>query len=90
MAPMTRSARCEITPTAIASARLVRQGRVLDLGRILDGTVRHSRAFLQLTHRGRRSGRLYLTVLEVVRFDPQKQESSFAPSGGYARIGIAI
>ena len=31
--------------------------------------------FMQLSHRGRRSGRLYQTVLEVVRYDPRTQES---------------
>ncbi|MGH2616381.1 MAG: nitroreductase family deazaflavin-dependent oxidoreductase [Thermomicrobiales bacterium] len=31
--------------------------------------------FLQLTHRGRRSGRLYSTVLEVVHYDPKTGES---------------
>jgi deazaflavin-dependent oxidoreductase (nitroreductase family) len=33
------------------------------------------RHFLQLTHRGRRSGRIRHTVLEVARFDPQTHES---------------
>jgi deazaflavin-dependent oxidoreductase (nitroreductase family) len=33
------------------------------------------RRFLLLTHRGRRSGRLYQTVLEVVRFDPASGEA---------------
>jgi deazaflavin-dependent oxidoreductase (nitroreductase family) len=31
--------------------------------------------FLLLTHRGRRSGRVYSTVLEVVRYDPATDES---------------
>lgn len=31
--------------------------------------------FLLVTHRGRRSGRLYRTMLEVVRWDPEKQEA---------------
>jgi deazaflavin-dependent oxidoreductase (nitroreductase family) len=31
--------------------------------------------FMQLSHRGRRSGRLYRTVLEVVHYDPQTRES---------------
>lgn len=31
--------------------------------------------FLLLVHRGRRSGRLYETVLEVVRYDPATEES---------------
>lgn len=32
--------------------------------------------FLQLTHRGRRSGRVYKTVLEVIRFDPATSEAT--------------
>jgi deazaflavin-dependent oxidoreductase (nitroreductase family) len=39
----------------------------------LGGVLGHR--FLQLTHRGRSSGRLYRTVLEVVRYDPRTQES---------------
>jgi deazaflavin-dependent oxidoreductase (nitroreductase family) len=31
--------------------------------------------FLQLTHRGRKSGRVYRAVLEVIRYDPQTRES---------------
>ncbi len=31
--------------------------------------------FLLLTHRGRKSGRVYSTVLEVVRYDPATHES---------------
>ncbi len=31
--------------------------------------------FLLLTHRGRRSGRVYRTMLEVVRYDPDTHES---------------
>lgn len=31
--------------------------------------------FLQVTHRGRRSGRVYRTVLEVVRYDRASRES---------------
>jgi deazaflavin-dependent oxidoreductase (nitroreductase family) len=31
--------------------------------------------FLLLTHRGRRSGRLYTTVVEVARYDPTTRES---------------
>ena len=31
--------------------------------------------FLLLTHRGRRSGRLYRTMLEVVGWDPEKREA---------------
>src|ERR1051326_6299178 len=41
----------------------------LGLGRLL------GHRFLELTHRGRRSGRRYRTVLEVVRYDPRTQES---------------
>ncbi len=33
------------------------------------------RRFLAVTHRGRKSGRLYQTVLEVVYFDPKTEES---------------
>jgi deazaflavin-dependent oxidoreductase (nitroreductase family) len=33
------------------------------------------RRFLLLTHRGRRSGLLYRTVVEVVQFDPERQEA---------------
>ena len=33
------------------------------------------RRFLLLTHRGRRSGRLYRTVVEVVRFDGARHEA---------------
>ena len=39
------------------------------LGRLL------GHRFLLLTHRGRRSGRVYQTVLEVVRYDPATNES---------------
>src|SRR5262249_48784206 len=31
--------------------------------------------FVQLSHRGRSSGRVYRTVLEVVRYDPRTRES---------------
>ncbi len=34
--------------------------------------------FLMLTHRGRTSGRIYRTVLEVARYDPQTRESVVA------------
>lgn len=33
------------------------------------------RRFLLVTHRGRRSGRIYRTALEVVRYDPATHES---------------
>jgi deazaflavin-dependent oxidoreductase (nitroreductase family) len=41
----------------------------LGLGRLL------GHRFLRLTHRGRRSGRLYRTVLEVLSYDPATHES---------------
>jgi deazaflavin-dependent oxidoreductase (nitroreductase family) len=41
----------------------------IGLGRLL------GRRFLALSHRGRKSGRLYETVLEVAIFDPAAQES---------------
>jgi deazaflavin-dependent oxidoreductase (nitroreductase family) len=58
--------------------------------------------FLLLTHRGRRTGRLYRTMLEVVRWDPDKGEatvmSGFGPhanwrlnvlAGGAVEVRIA-
>lgn len=58
--------------------------------------------FLLLTHRGRRSGELYRTMLEVVRWDPAKREatvvSGFGPhanwrlnvlAGGAVEVRIA-
>jgi deazaflavin-dependent oxidoreductase (nitroreductase family) len=39
----------------------------------LGGVLGHR--FLELSHHGRNSGRLYRTVLEVVRYDPRAQES---------------
>jgi deazaflavin-dependent oxidoreductase (nitroreductase family) len=58
--------------------------------------------FLLLTHRGRRSGQLHRTVLEVVRLEPAKREatvmSGFGPqanwrlnvlAGGAAEVQIA-
>lgn len=38
--------------------------------------------FLMVVHRGRKSGRQYRTVLEVVRYDPVKQESVVAAGYG--------
>jgi deazaflavin-dependent oxidoreductase (nitroreductase family) len=38
--------------------------------------------FLMVVHRGRKSGRLYRTVLEVVRYDPATQESVVAAGYG--------
>ena len=53
--------------------------------------------FLQLTHRGRRSGRLYETVLEVVRWSSAEREvvvmSGFGPGAQWyrnARAGGAL
>ena len=43
--------------------------------------------FLLLTHRGRRSGRLYRTMLEVVGWDPERREaivmSGFGPNASW-------
>jgi deazaflavin-dependent oxidoreductase (nitroreductase family) len=43
--------------------------------------------FLLLTHRGRRSGRLYRTMLEVVGWDPERREaiamSGFGPDANW-------
>lgn len=43
--------------------------------------------FLLLTHRGRRSGRLYRTMLEVVDWDPERREatvmSGFGPDANW-------
>lgn len=38
--------------------------------------------FLMLTHRGRKSGRLRQTVLEVVRYDPHTRESTVVSGWG--------
>lgn len=40
------------------------------------------RRFLRLTHRGRRSGQVYRTVLEVVRYDPATHESVVVSAWG--------
>lgn len=40
------------------------------------------RRFLQVTHRGRKSGKLHETVLEVAFFDPERQESIVASAFG--------
>lgn len=48
----------------------------IGLGRLL------GRRFLALSHRGRKSGRLYETVLEVAVFDPVTQESIVASAYG--------
>lgn len=40
------------------------------------------RRFLELTHRGRRSGRDYRTVLEVIAFAPDREESVVASAYG--------
>jgi deazaflavin-dependent oxidoreductase (nitroreductase family) len=59
----------------------------LGLGRLL------GRRFLALTHRGRRTGRLYTTVLEVVRWRPDAGEavvvSGFGPDANWYRNVIA-
>ena len=44
----------------------------LGLGRLL------GHRFMLLTHRGRRSGRVYQTALEVVRYDPSLRETVVA------------
>jgi deazaflavin-dependent oxidoreductase (nitroreductase family) len=53
------------------------------LGRVL------GRRFLRLIHRGRRTGKRYATVLEVVRHDPQQSEfvvvSGFGPRADWLR-----
>lgn len=45
--------------------------------------------FLQLTHSGRRSGRTYSTILEVVHFDPETREatvmSGYGPRADWLR-----
>ena len=46
-------------------------GLLFDIG--LGRLVGHR--FLQLTHRGRSSGRIYRTVLEVMSYDPSNHES---------------
>ena len=38
--------------------------------------------FMLLTHRGRRSGRVYQTALEVVRYDPSLRETVVASGWG--------
>lgn len=49
--------------------------------------------FLLLTHRGRRSGRLYRTMLEVVGWNPEKREaivmSGFGPDANWRRNVLA-
>src|SRR5665811_1543615 len=39
--------------------------------------------FLQLTHTGRRSGRTYTTVLEVIRFDSTSREATVLSGFGH-------
>jgi deazaflavin-dependent oxidoreductase (nitroreductase family) len=45
--------------------------------------------FLQLTHTGRSSGRTYQTIMEVVHYDPDSQESTvtsgFGPGADWLR-----
>lgn len=48
----------------------------LGLGRLL------GQRFLLLTHRGRRSGRVHQTTLEVVRYDPARREAIVASGWG--------
>lgn len=48
----------------------------LRLGRVL------GHRFLVIVHRGRRSGRLYRTVLEVVRWDSERREALVASGWG--------
>jgi deazaflavin-dependent oxidoreductase (nitroreductase family) len=48
------------------------------LGRLL------GHRFLQLTHRGRHTRRVYRTVLEVVRYDPARRESVVVSGWGAA------
>jgi len=49
--------------------------------------------FLLLTHRGRRSGRIYRTMLEVVGWNPEKHEaivmSGFGPDANWRRNVLA-
>ena len=51
------------------------------------------RRFLLLNHRGRRSGRRYETVLEVLRWDPWRDEatviSGFGPAAQWYRNVLA-
>jgi deazaflavin-dependent oxidoreductase (nitroreductase family) len=46
------------------------------LGRLL------GHRFLPLTHRGRKSGKIYQTVLEVVHYDPATRESAALSAWG--------
>jgi hypothetical protein len=52
----------------------------LGLGRLL------GHRFLLLTHRGRRSGRVYQTALEVVRYEPSSREVVAASGWGEVRL----
>ena len=45
--------------------------------------------FMLLTHRGRRSGRVYQTALEVVRYDPSLRETVVASGGAKGPTGTA-
>lgn len=87
----SRSSRLEQpiqTGTASAPARLDRAMVTFERSRILRAVFRTPRLlyhlglgwllghrFLMLTHRGRKSGQIHQTVLEVVRFDPRTCES---------------
>ena len=44
---------------------------------------------MQLTHRGRKSGVLRRTILEVLHYDPQTPRGWWCPAGKGKRIGIA-
>ena len=63
--------------------------RLYDLGAA--GLFGHR--FLLLTHRGRRSGRLYRTMLEVVGWDPERREaivmSGFGPEANWRLNALA-
>jgi deazaflavin-dependent oxidoreductase (nitroreductase family) len=66
-----RSSRFRSNPTGLLrhAFRLPIYLYRLDLGWLL------AHRFLLLTHKGRKSGRVYQTVLEVIRYDPFRQET---------------
>lgn len=85
-------------PGPILSRALRLPARLYDIGA---GPLL-GRRFLLLTHRGRRSGQLHRTMLEVMRWDPAKREatvmSGFGPhanwrlnvlAGGAVEVRIA-
>jgi deazaflavin-dependent oxidoreductase (nitroreductase family) len=59
----------------------------------LGGARLFGHRFLLLTHRGRRSGRLYRTMLEVVSWNPEGREavvmSGFGPNANWRRNVLA-